>query len=120
MKMIMAIVQPKDSNRVRDALAKNKIGVTKLATSGGFLHEGNTTFMIVVDDNRVDEALEIIKANAKTRQEYMTPTAYITMLPILYQLTFKLVVQRYLFYRLIKCCTFRCTSERSTTWECNH
>lgn len=34
MKMIMAIVQPKDSNRVRDALAKNKIGVTKLATSG--------------------------------------------------------------------------------------
>ncbi|WP_251547486.1 cyclic-di-AMP receptor [Limosilactobacillus caecicola] len=77
MKMIMAIVQPKDSNRVRDALAKNKIGVTKLATSGGFLHEGNTTFMIVVDDDRVDETLEIIKENAKTRQEYMTPTAYI-------------------------------------------
>ena len=60
MKMIMAIVQPKDSNRVRDALAKNKIGVTKLTTSGGFLHEGNTTFMIVVEDKRVDEALEII------------------------------------------------------------
>ncbi|HJA22705.1 MAG: cyclic-di-AMP receptor [Limosilactobacillus coleohominis] len=77
MKMIMAIVQPKDSNRVRDALAKNKIGVTKLATSGGFLHEGNTTFIIVVKDERVDEALEIIKANAKTRQEYMTPNAYI-------------------------------------------
>lgn len=77
MKMIMAIVQPKDSNRVRDALAKNQIGVTKLATSGGFLHEGNTTFMIVVKDERVDEALKIIKENAKTRQEYMTPTAYI-------------------------------------------
>lgn len=77
MKMIMAIVQPKDSNRVRDALAKSQIGATKLATSGGFLHEGNTTFMIVVEDERVDEALNIIKANAKTRQEYMTPTAYI-------------------------------------------
>lgn len=77
MKMIMAIVQPKDSNKVRDALVKAKIGVTKLATSGGFLHEGNSTLIMVVDDNRVDETLKIIKDNAKTRQKFMTPSAYI-------------------------------------------
>lgn len=37
MKMIMAIVQPKDSNRLRDAFNDAKIGATKLSSTGGFL-----------------------------------------------------------------------------------
>ena len=48
MKMLMAIVQPKDASKVQAALAKAKIGATKLQSTGGFLREGNTTFMIVV------------------------------------------------------------------------
>lgn len=77
MKMIMAIVQMKDSNRVRTALAKAHIGATKLATTGGFLQEGNTTFMIVVKDEQVDQTLEIIKEHAQSREQFMTPSAYL-------------------------------------------
>lgn len=73
MKMIMAIVQPKDSNKLRDAFINHNIGATKLSSTGGFLREGNTTFMIGVDDDRVDEVLNIIKDNAKSREQYMTP-----------------------------------------------
>ena len=33
--------------------------------------------MVVVEDDRVDEVLEIIKHNAKSREQYMTPAAQI-------------------------------------------
>ena len=55
MKMIMAIVQPKDAGKLRDAFIDNNIGATKLSSTGGFLREGNTTYMVVVEDDRVDE-----------------------------------------------------------------
>ena len=77
MKMLMAIVQPKDASKVQAALAKAKIGATKLQSTGGFLRDGNTTFMIVVDDDRVDQTLAIIKENAKTREQFVAPSAYI-------------------------------------------
>ena len=64
MKMIIAIVQPKDSNRLRDAFNDAKIG------------EGNTTFLIGVADDRVDDVLEIIKKNAESREQYMTPPTH--------------------------------------------
>ena len=37
MKMIMAIVQPKDAGKLRDAFIDNNIGATKLSSTGGFL-----------------------------------------------------------------------------------
>lgn len=77
MKMIMAIVQSKDAGKLRDAFIDNNIGATKLSSTGGFLREGNTTYMVVVEDDRVDEVLEIIKHNAKSREQYMTPAAQI-------------------------------------------
>ena len=76
MKMIMAIVQPKDSNRLRDAFNDAKIGATKLSSTGGFLREGNTTFLIGVADARVDDVLVIINKNAESREQYMTPPTH--------------------------------------------
>lgn len=72
MKMIIAIIQSKDSNRLRKAFTKNHVQMTQLSTTGGFLREGNATFLIGVDDERVDEVLEIIKKNAKSREQYVT------------------------------------------------
>ena len=42
MKLIIAIVQDEDSGRLISALMKEGYGVTKLATTGGFLRSGNT------------------------------------------------------------------------------
>lgn len=36
MKMIIAVVQDKDSNRLQDALVDKNYRATKLATTGGF------------------------------------------------------------------------------------
>lgn len=45
MKLIIAIVNNDDSSSVQTALTEGGFFVTKLATSGGFLKKGNTTFL---------------------------------------------------------------------------
>ncbi|AIF41969.1 MULTISPECIES: cyclic-di-AMP receptor [Virgibacillus] len=73
MKLIIAVIQDKDSNRLVDALGSENFKTTKLATTGGFLKEGNTTLMIGCEDAYVDEALEIIKANCSHREQMVAP-----------------------------------------------
>lgn len=75
MKLIFAIVQDQDSNRLSDTLTKENFGATKLATTGGFLRSGNTTFLIGVEDERVETALDIIRENCKSREQMTTPSA---------------------------------------------
>ncbi|TGB00838.1 cyclic-di-AMP receptor [Halobacillus salinus] len=73
MKMIVAVVQDKDSNRLTDALAENDFKTTKLSTTGGFLREGNTTFMIGCEDDQVDDVLQVIKDNCSQREQMIAP-----------------------------------------------
>ena len=74
MKLIFAIVNKDDSGHVQAALTREGFVVTKLATTGGFLMSGNTTFLMGVDDSRVDQALAIIEKHSKKRTQ-MVPTA---------------------------------------------
>ena len=73
MKLVMAVIQDKDSNRLSQALIKATLRATKLASTGGFLKEGNTTFLIGVEDDEIDELLEIIKENCKSREQLVAP-----------------------------------------------
>ncbi len=73
MKLIIAIIKDKDSNRLSSALVKENYRATKLASTGGFLRAGNTTFMIGVDDDQVDAVLSIIRNNCKVREQLVTP-----------------------------------------------
>jgi uncharacterized protein YaaQ len=61
-KMILAVLQDDDAERALPVLVERRIGVTRLATTGGFLRRGNTTLMLGVEDERVDEALEILRS----------------------------------------------------------
>ena len=67
MKLIISIVNNDDSNAVSSALTERGFFVTKLATSGGFLKKGNTTFFTGTNDDKVEEAIDIIKNHAKKR-----------------------------------------------------
>lgn len=75
MKLLIAVIQDKDSNRLSAALVKEGIRATKLASTGGFLKSGNTTFMIGVEDERVQEVMQLIKANCKIREQLVTPVS---------------------------------------------
>ena len=48
---------------------------TKLATTGGFLRSGNTTFLLGVGDIRIEKALQIIKDNCKHRDQLVAPVS---------------------------------------------
>lgn len=69
MKLIIAIVNNDDSKEVHTQLTKAGYYLTKLATTGGFLHKGNTTLLIGTDDELVDKAIEIIKEYSQKRTE---------------------------------------------------
>ncbi|ABW17631.1 cyclic-di-AMP receptor [Alkaliphilus oremlandii] len=78
MKLIIAIVNDEDVHHLIEDLTKSKFMVTKLATTGGFLKSGNTTLLIGVDDEKVDQVIGIIKDNCETRKQTITSTTPIS------------------------------------------
>ena len=72
MKLIIAIVQDEDAGRLIGEMMDHNIGVTKLATTGGFLKSGNTTLLIGIDESRYDECLTIIEKVCKSRKQMAT------------------------------------------------
>jgi uncharacterized protein YaaQ len=47
--------------------------VTKLASTGGFLREGNTTLLIGVDDDKLEIAKDVIREKCRSRTRFVTP-----------------------------------------------
>ena len=78
MKLIVAIVQDEDASRLVGQLMNNGFGVTKLATTGGFLRAGNTTLLVGVDDEKFDSAMEVIESVCKSRKQIATSPASMT------------------------------------------
>ncbi len=69
MKLIIAIISSDDANNVQRALIKEHYQATKLATTGGFLMKGNTTFLIGADDEKVQAIIEVIGNHSKERKK---------------------------------------------------
>lgn len=78
MKLVVCIVQDQDSGSLIDDLTEQRYRVTKLATTGGFLKAGNTTLLIGVDDDEVENVVKLIDDNCKTR-EITTSLLTVTM-----------------------------------------
>ena len=54
MKLILAIMSNDDAPTASSALTKEGYSVTRLATTGGFLRAGNTTLLVGVEDEKVE------------------------------------------------------------------
>lgn len=67
MKLIITVVQNKDADEVVDALVSAEFRATRFASTGGFLRRGNTTIMIGVQDEQVEQVLDIIRDEARNR-----------------------------------------------------
>ena len=72
MKMIIAIVHDEDGNGVVNALSKKGFGVTKLATTGGFLRAGNTTLLVGTEEDMTQQVIDIIKEKCMSRKQVVT------------------------------------------------
>ena len=79
MKLVLAIVSNDDSSAVSSSLTHEGFQVTKLATTGGFLLKGNTTFLIGVADEKVDQVIEIISRRSNKRTQIVPSTTSMDM-----------------------------------------
>ena len=78
MKLVVAIIQDRDTDTALDHLSKNNVRVTRIATSGGFIREGNTTLLMGVEDDRVQAAMDILKQVSHRRKMFMPMASGIT------------------------------------------
>ncbi len=74
MKLIIAIINHDDAKAVTQALTKSGFSSTKLATTGGFLMAGNATILVGVDEEKVNEAIAVIRERSHSRRQLIPST----------------------------------------------
>lgn len=74
MKMVMAVVPANSAERVLDALVNRGHTATYAETRGGMLRQSQYSLFIAVKKEQLDEVLDIIKDNCRTRVKMSTHT----------------------------------------------
>ncbi len=69
MKMLITVVQDEDASRLGSGLMNEGYSITKLASTGGLLRSGNTTLLIGVEDDQMEDVLALIKQLTKSRKK---------------------------------------------------
>jgi len=69
LKLVVAVIHNRDKNKVIDDLIRNGFKFTIIGSTGGFLREGNTTFLIGIEDTEKGAVLSIIEQNCQTREQ---------------------------------------------------
>ncbi len=60
MKLIIVIIRDEKCDKVLQTLVQEEFRVTRIASTGGFLRRGMTTLMIGVEDDKVEQAIQIV------------------------------------------------------------
>ena len=71
MKLIIAVVQDQDVDRLIDVLMEKGYRATALRRAD--FKAGNTTLLIGVDDNQADDVVDIVKDVCKSRTQVVAP-----------------------------------------------
>ena len=67
MRLVLAVVDDSDARPLVEALNRRGLRVTRMASTGGFLLEGNTTLLVGVEDDQVETVLQAIRATCRRR-----------------------------------------------------
>jgi len=68
MKLLVAIVQDDDATRVAEALRHDGHRFTRVASTGGFLETANTTLIMAVKDEVLQDVVDLFRANCAGRE----------------------------------------------------
>ncbi|MCL4302882.1 MAG: cyclic-di-AMP receptor [Anaerolineae bacterium] len=61
-KLIIAIIRDSDANAVTTALVAEDFRATRIASTGAFFRQGNTTLIIGVEAEKVEQVMAVIKS----------------------------------------------------------
>lgn len=79
---MLIIIQGSDVDLTVSALTKSGFRVTHIASTGGFLRRGMSTLIVGVEDEKVDEAIHIIRHNLSPDLDPSMRRATIFVLPV--------------------------------------
>jgi uncharacterized protein YaaQ len=80
MKMMIVLVRDHDAEELTQAFTNGNFGVTRVASTGGFLRSGVVTLLVGVEGASVQTAIDLIRAKIKPGPE--TPHATIFVVPV--------------------------------------
>jgi uncharacterized protein YaaQ len=78
MKLVVAIVQNDDADELIDALTSSDYRATRLASTGGFLRQGNTTIIVGIPAESVNQVLNIVAGHAHPHHQNAVPNPFPT------------------------------------------
>lgn len=73
MKLVIAIVHNDDADGLADTLREQSYPSTLTSTTGGFLREGNATFLVGVEEERIEALMTLIRESCKVRTQLVNP-----------------------------------------------
>lgn len=73
MKLILAVVQGSDAERLLAALVAEGFRATQINSSGGFLREQNVTLLMGVEDGQVTRVADVVQRNCHARTRFVNP-----------------------------------------------
>jgi uncharacterized protein YaaQ len=82
MKLMIAIVNDADYDKIAHQLTEEQYRVTCIASTGGLFRRGSTTLLIGLEEEKINRAVEIIKENSPTSESPGTHKAAIFVLNI--------------------------------------
>lgn len=80
-KLAVCIVHNRDKTRVTDELVRAGFKFTVIGSTGGFLREGNTTFLIGVEADELPALQEVISRNSQSREQLVNVMPFETAPP---------------------------------------
>ncbi|MCJ7624233.1 MAG: cyclic-di-AMP receptor [Anaerolineaceae bacterium] len=80
--LLIVIIQAQDLDNAQDALTTHELTITRLPSVGGFLGRRNSTLLIVLKENRIQDAMQAIKENCRQRVEYIAVPLESAPLPL--------------------------------------
>ena len=76
MRLVVAVVQDYDTDRLLSAVTAAGLAATRLASSGGFLRTGNTTVLMGVPTGEVERCLALVRATCGRRPAVPQPSTF--------------------------------------------
>jgi uncharacterized protein YaaQ len=75
-KLVVCIVHNRDKGKITDELVRAGFKFTIIGSTGGFLREGNTTFIVGVEEPDLQTLLTLVEENSQSREQLVNVMPY--------------------------------------------
>jgi uncharacterized protein YaaQ len=75
-KLAICIVHNRDKGRISEELVKAGFKFTVVGSTGGFLKEGSSTFLIGAEESELQALMAIVEQNCKAREQLVNVSTF--------------------------------------------